>query len=237
MVKLGVNIDHIATLRQARREGRPDPVTAALVCEKAGADGITAHLREDRRHIQDSDILILKKVLGTKLNLEMSLAPEIVKFALKVVPDDVCIVPEKRQELTTEGGLDAASKQKELARVIKKLKSKKICVSLFIDPDIEQVEASKACGADCVELHTGTYAACFGTKKAGFELKRLKDAGKRAVELGLILNAGHGLDYDNAKPLALIPGMNELNIGFSIIERAVYSGLDKAVREMKSLIK
>jgi len=235
-VKLGVNIDHVATLRQQRREGYPDPVVAALVCEKAGADGITAHLREDRRHIDDSDILILKKVLNTKLNMEMSVSPDIVKLALKVMPDDVCIVPEKRQELTTEGGLDVFSQRKQLAGIIKQLSSKNITVSLFIDPDIQQVRAAKEVGAACVELHTGAYASNFGTKKGLAELKRLKEAGKIALSLGLTLNAGHGLDYENVIPVARIVGMNELNIGFSIIERAVFVGLDKAVREMKKLI-
>jgi pyridoxine 5-phosphate synthase len=236
MVKLGVNIDHIATLRQARREGHPDPVFAAKVCEKAGADGITAHLREDRRHIQDNDIYRFKKHIRTKLNMEMSISPEIVNIALRVKPDDVCIVPEKRQELTTEGGLDVRGQKRQITAVIKKLKSKNINVSLFINPDLKQVIAAKETGADCVELHTGAYAKYFGTDKAKTELKRIKEASKLAVSLGLVLNAGHGLDYRNVKPVAMIPGMNELNIGFSIIERAVFVGIKKAVREMKKLI-
>jgi len=236
MLKLGVNIDHIATLRQARREGHPDPVTAALICEKAGANGITAHLREDRRHINDADISRLKKQLKTKLNMEMSLSPDIVRIALRVVPDDVCIVPEKRMELTTEGGLDVYGQQKQISAVIRKLRSKGIKVSLFIDPEEKQVRASKEAGADCVELHTGSYARHFGAALGGRELERIRAASKLAASLGLILNAGHGLDYKNVKPIAKIPSMNELNIGFSIIERAVYEGLRKAVREMKSLI-
>ena len=236
MVKLGVNIDHIATLRQARREGHPDPVFAAGICEKAGADGITAHLREDRRHINDGDISRLKSRLKIKLNMEMSLSPGIVNIALKVVPDDVCIVPEKRQELTTEGGLDVAGQKKHVAAVIKKLHTKGVKVSLFIDPEEKQVRASKEVCADCVEIHTGAYARHFGASKGGTELQRIRKAGKLAVSLGLFLNAGHGLDYKNVRPIARIPGMNELNIGFSIIERAVFVGLERAVREMKALI-
>ncbi len=236
MVKLGVNIDHIATLRQVRREGHPDPVFAARLCEKAGADGITAHLREDRRHIQDIDIYRLRKDLKTKLNLEMAISTDIIGIALKVGPDDVCIVPEKRRELTTEGGLDVCSRIKHFSAVIKQLRSSGINVSLFIDPEKKQVKAAKTVGADCVELHTGAYARHFGTSKGKAELKRIRDAGKLAVSLGLVLNAGHGLDYKNVKPVARIPGMNELNIGFSIIERALFVGLEKAVREMKKLV-
>lgn len=237
MIKLGVNIDHIATIRQQRREGHPDPVAAAKVCEKAGAEGITAHLREDRRHINDDDIFRLKKSLKTKLNMEMSISGQIVNVALKVKPDDVCIVPEKRQELTTEGGLDVYGQKRQVSTVVAKLKSKGIKVSLFIDPDIRQVKASKDAGADCVELHTGSYAKYFGKPKGKTELKRIKDASRLAVSLGLVLNAGHGLDYKNVVPIAKIPGMNELNIGFSIIERTLSVGLEKAVKEMKEKIK
>jgi pyridoxine 5-phosphate synthase len=236
MVKLGVNIDHVATLRQARREGHPDPTTSALSCEKAGADGITAHLREDRRHIQDGDISALRMALGTKLNLEMAVSEDILRVALHIGPDDVCLVPEKREELTTEGGLDVIAGGERLKAVVARLKARGINVSLFIDPELKQVRASKAAGADCVELHTGSYARHFGTKKEKRELKRLKEAGALAVKLGLTLNAGHGLDYKNVAPVARIKGMNELNIGFSIIEKALETGLQKAVREMKKLI-
>ena len=240
MVKLGINIDHIATLRQARKEGEPDILAAARLCEKAGADGITAHLREDRRHIQDADIYVLRETITGKLNLEMSIAPEIVAIALKVKPQDVCIVPEKRAELTTEGGLDVVSQVSKLKGVIERLKAAGIRVSLFINPEINQVEASASVGADCVELHTGGYANKFksgdsqGWKK---ELKRIAEAGKTAVEKGLVLNAGHGLDYKNVQEIARIQGMQELNIGFSIVSRAIFVGLEQAVREMKSLIR
>ena len=237
MIKLGVNIDHIATLRQARRGKEPDVLSAALACEKAGAQGITVHLREDRRHIQDADVYLLKKNLKTKLNLEMAISPEIVKIALDVKPDDVCIVPEKRAELTTEGGLDAANQKAVLKDVVGKLKKAGIKVSLFIDPDVQQVTASSEIGADCVELHTGRYADSFSKTAEKFEeLKKLKDAAALAVKKGLILNAGHGLDYKNVSEIAKISGMNELNIGFSIISRAVFTGLEEAVREMKQKI-
>lgn len=241
MVKLGVNIDHIATVRQARRAAEPDPVTAAAVCETAGADGITVHLREDRRHIQDKDVELLRKTVKSGLNLEMAAAEDIVRVALNVKPDSVCIVPEKRQELTTEGGLDIVSAKKDLAGIVERLKSAGIEVSIFVDPDKSQIEAAAGIGADCVELHTGKYADAFGKtrKLAGdalVEYKRLERAGTLAVELELLLNAGHGLDYANVKPVASIPAMNELNIGFSIIARAVFVGLDRAVREMKQLL-
>ncbi|MCX5781653.1 MAG: pyridoxine 5'-phosphate synthase [Elusimicrobia bacterium] len=240
MVKLGVNIDHIATLRQARKENEPDVLKAALLCEKAGAEAITVHLREDRRHIQDKDVYLLKKNIKTRLNLEMSVAQEIVKIALDVNPDDVCIVPEKRNELTTEGGLDVINQKTILKEIIEKLKRSGIRVSLFINPEIEQVNASAEVGADCVELHTGKYAISFKNKLKDVylsELKRLKEAGEIALKKGLILNAGHGLDYENVKEIAEIKGMNELNIGFSIVSKAVFVGLEKAVNEMKDLIR
>ena len=237
MVKLGVNIDHIATLRQARRGSEPDLLSAALACEAAGADGITVHLREDRRHIQDADVYLLKKSLKTKLNLEMAIAQEIVKIALDLKPDDVCIVPEKRAELTTEGGLDVISQKGALKDVVGKLKKAGIKVSLFINPDEQQVMASSEIGADCVELHTGSYADAYGKGSEKInELKKLKAASELAVKRGLILNAGHGLDYRNVAEIVNMPGMNELNIGFSIISRAVFVGLEQAVREMKQLI-
>ncbi|MDI6641244.1 MAG: pyridoxine 5'-phosphate synthase [Elusimicrobiota bacterium] len=239
MPKLGVNIDHIATLRQARKETFPDPVSAAGVCELAGADTITIHLREDRRHIQDRDVYLLKQIVKTKLNLEMSIAPEIVNIAVDVKPDEVCIVPEKRTEVTTEGGLDVYSQKDKLKEVIARLKEKGIVVSLFIDPEEKQIEAAKIVGSDAVELHTGKYARSIKHRAESgesIELKKLKEAGKLAVELGLILNAGHGLDYENVVPVAKIPNMHTLNIGFAIIAKAVFVGLYQAVKEMKELI-
>jgi len=242
MPKLGVNIDHIATVRQARKEKEPDPVIAAGICELAGADSITVHLREDRRHIQDRDVKLLRQTITTKLNLEMSIAAEIVEIALEIKPDDVCLVPEKRLELTTEGGLDIVSQKEVFESVIKKLKNAGIRVSLFIDPDEAQVSAAKVVGADAVELHTGRYAQVCNyrphdNRLVAEELARLKKAAALAKSFALLLNAGHGLDYNNVQAVANIPEMNELNIGFSIIARATLVGLDTAVREMKELIK
>jgi len=236
MPKLGVNIDHIATLRQARKEGFPDVVEAALIAEKAGAEGITCHLREDRRHIQDEDVYLLRKKIKTKLNLEMAASEEIIKIALDVRPDDVCLVPEKRQELTTEGGLDVASNIVFFSDVVRRLKSKGIKVSMFIDPDEKQIIASKKIGADCVELHTGKYAGRnISDNMRQRYLEELIRASQVALREGLVLNAGHGLDYNNVVPVAKIKGMNELNIGFSIIARAIFVGLETAVKEMKKL--
>lgn len=236
-VKLGVNIDHIATLRQARLEGFPSPLLAALECEKAGANGITVHLREDRRHIQDADVFELRKKIKTKLNLEMAVCEEIIKIALKVKPDFVCLVPEKRRELTTEGGLDVIAGKNKISKAVKTLKKAGIKVSLFIDPTINQVNASLQVGADCIELHTGKYAKCFAkNSQKNKELNRIKQAAKFALKAGMLVNAGHGLDYKNVKSIASINGINELNIGFSIIARAVFVGLPKAVKEMKKLI-
>jgi len=241
MIKLGINIDHVATLRQARKEGFPSVIEAAAVCEKAGADSITVHLREDRRHIQDSDVYGLRESMRTKLNLEMAASEEIVKIALDVKPDFVCLVPEKRQELTTEGGLDVAGQKEKLSAITERLKKAGIVVSMFIDPDIVQVEASRAVNADCVELHTGKYAEYFkesGASSESFldEVERIRRASDTAVKNGLILNAGHGLDYDNIGQICRIPEMNEFNIGFSIIAKAVFTGLEKAVREMKEMM-
>jgi pyridoxine 5-phosphate synthase len=233
LIKLGINIDHVATLRQARLGKNPDVLEAALLCEKSGADGITAHLREDRRHIQDTDIFILKENIKTKLNLEMAISSEIVDIACKVKPHDVCLVPEKRQELTTEGGLDVLGNKHKLKDVVKKLKDNGICVSIFIDPIEKQILTSKEIGADAVELHTGTYANSLDKEK---ELKILQDASLIVVKHGLILNAGHGLDYENVKQVAKISGMNELNIGHSIISRSIFVGLSKAVSDMKILL-
>lgn len=237
MANLGVNIDHVATLRQARFTPYPDLIEAAKICEKAGADGITVHLREDRRHIQDRDVYSLRKIVNTKLNLEMAATRQIVEIALRVVPDEVCIVPEKRRELTTEGGLDVWGQRRRLTGVIRRLKKKGILVSLFIDPEPKQVRAAKEVGADCVELHTGTYAEAKGKRRRLKELRKLKQAGKLAVKMGLRLNAGHGLNYLNVRPVARIPGIEDLNIGHSIISRSVFVGLAQAVREMKRLIK
>ena len=236
MAKLGVNIDHVATLRQARGGRRPEPVLAALEAKRGGADGITLHLREDRRHIQDADVWRVKKESPLPLNLEMALHPGIIRVALRLRPEKVCVVPEKRREVTTEGGLDVISKKGKVGRAVSRLSRKGIEVSLFIDPDLAQVRMAKKLGAEAVELHTGSYANALGLKKKR-ELKRLRRAAAEGRRLGLIVNAGHGLDYDNVRPVARIPQMNELNIGHSIVARAVFTGLKEAVREMKRLIR
>ncbi|MCJ7645469.1 pyridoxine 5'-phosphate synthase [bacterium] len=237
MANLGVNIDHVATLRQARFTSYPDVIEAAKICEEAGADGITVHLREDRRHIQDKDVYSLRKLVKTKLNLEMAATRQMVEFASRVVPDEVCIVPEKRRELTTEGGLDVWGQRRRLVGVVKRLRKKGILVSLFVDPEPRQVRAAKEVGADCVELHTGAYAEAKSKKSRLKELEKLKKTGGLAVELGLRLNAGHGLNYENVRPVAEILGVEDLNIGHSIICRSVFAGLAQAVREMKRLVK
>ena len=236
-LQLGVNIDHVATLREARYRGRdhgePSPVEAALICEAAGAHGITAHLREDRRHILDRDVAELRRRIKTRLNLEMGNAPEIVSIALKTKPGIVCLVPERRQELTTEGGLDAAGQTTALTETRRRMNDAGIEVSLFIAPDPAQVEASARIGAQCIELHTGTYAECFHQKRERqVELERLIAAAKQAHQLGLRVNAGHGLTSENVALLHLVPHLIELNIGHSIISRAVFIGLDAAVKEM-----
>ncbi len=238
MIKLGVNIDHIATLRQARKEDFPSPVKAMAVCEKAGADSITTHLREDRRHIQDRDVFEIKAAMQTKLNFEMAACDEIVNIALKLQPYSVCIVPEKRQEVTTEGGLDVFSQKDKLAEVVKKLKDKNIIVSMFVDPDEKQIQACADIKADSVEIHTGKYANLFKVSKenAADEMKNIKRSAEIAKECGLIFNAGHGLDYKNVFDICGIENLNELNIGFSIIARAVFDGLETAVFEMKKIL-
>ena len=242
MPSLGVNIDHIATIRQARyREdpenpnAEPDPVAAALAAEKAGAKGITAHLRDDRRHIQDRDIVRLRESVTTKLNLEMGVTEEIVRIALELLPDDVCLVPENRREVTTEGGLDCCSRQEVLRPAVARLRGRGIRVSLFIDPDAEQVESAADLAADFVELHTGAYANAIGAGQDR-ELQRLHSAARLAVERGLRVNAGHGLNYRNTPPILGLAGLEELNIGHSIVSRAVAVGLGQAVREMCALI-
>jgi pyridoxine 5-phosphate synthase len=236
-LKLGVNIDHVATLREARYRGRdegePSPVAAALVAEAAGAHGITAHLREDRRHIQDRDIAELRRRIRTRLNLEMGNTPEIVEIALQTRPDIVCLVPERRQEVTTEGGLDAAGQMTTLTETRKRMNDRGIEVSLFIAPDPAQVEASARIGAQFIELHTGTYAEKFHRKAARqVELERLIAASKQAHDLGLKVNAGHGLTCANVPLLHIVPHLVELNIGHSIVSRAIFVGFEAAVKEM-----
>lgn len=236
MPKLGVNIDHVATLRQARFGIEPEPVFAALICEASGADGIVVHLREDRRHIQDCDILILRRVIKTKLNLEMSIASEIVKIACKVKPDQATLVPERRQELTTEGGLDVAGNFTKIKNTIKKLHDSGIGVSLFIDPERKQIEAAKKSGAKIIELHTGRYADAKNPRSEDKYFNELQRAAGFALDKGLVVNAGHGLNYYNVSRVANIKSIEELNIGYSIICRAVMVGLSRAVKEMKELI-
>lgn len=235
MVKLGLNIDHVATVRQARRDVVPNVLQAAHEGIRGGARGITVHLREDRRHIQDADVRILRKKIKVPLNLEMSIAPEIVRFAVKVKPQKACLVPERRLELTTEGGLDVLGSIQKVNSAVRKLQAAGICVSLFIDPDLRQIQAARKVGADYVELHTGTYARVTGRKRAG-ELKRLKRAAIFAHELGIGVNAGHGLNYKNVMPVARLPYMEELNIGHSIIARSIFTGIRKATAEMLRLI-
>jgi pyridoxine 5-phosphate synthase len=237
MPKLGVNIDHVATVREARKTFEPDPVAAAFECEKAGCDGIVCHLRKDRRHINDKDLDLLKEKVATHLNMEMSVDPEIVDIACRVKPDQATLVPEKRQEITTEGGLDVVSNFDIVKSVVERLSKAGIKVSLFIDPEASQIEASKQAGVDMIELHTGRYAEEFaaggGHEK---ELADLKEMSALAVDKGLVLCAGHGLTYENVTPVARIDGMHELNIGHSIISKALFTGIGKAVSEMRELI-
>lgn len=236
MPELGVNIDHVATLRQARGGKVPSPRLAALEAQKGGADGgITLHLREDRRHIQDFDLWEIKKVCRIPLNLEMALHPEIIRIALRLRPEKVCIVPERRREVTTEGGLDAVRYEKILKRMIPKFRQKKIQVSLFIAPSPKQIKTAARAGADAIEIHTGSYANARGRKRAG-ELKKIREGAKLAESLGLRVHAGHGLDYENVRAICRIPQIQELNIGHSIVSRAVFTGMRQAVREMKRLI-
>ncbi len=234
MLRLGVNIDHVATIRQARGGREPDPVWAAALAELGGADGITVHLREDRRHIQDRDLRVLRETVGTRLNLELAVAPEMLEVALAVRPDQVTLVPERREELTTEGGLDVVGQFDRVAAAVERLRSAGIDVSLFVDPSPAQVEASAGAGVGAVELHTGRYADATTAEGRSGELGSLRGAGARAVALGLHLHAGHGLNYTNVGPVAAIAGMRELNIGHSIVSRAVFVGLERAVREMKT---
>ncbi|MDP2905346.1 MAG: pyridoxine 5'-phosphate synthase [Candidatus Omnitrophota bacterium] len=236
MLKLGVNIDHVATLRQARGGSQPDVIKAALACEAAGADSIVAHLREDRRHINDADVKKLRRLIKTRLNLEMSIAPEIVRIACSLRPDQATLVPERRQELTTEGGLDTRKNFKRVKEAVSALEARKIEISLFIDPDTKQIEAALETGAKIIELHTGRYANAKTSSERRRYLLEIENASSYAGSLGLVVNAGHGLDYQNVSSVARIGEIEELNIGHSIISRAVFIGLARAVEEMKMLI-
>ena len=235
MIRLGVNVDHVATVRQARRVDVPDPVEAALLAETAGADGITVHLREDRRHIQERDVRILRQRLHTKLNLEMAATPAMLAFAEKIRPDDACFVPEKREELTTEGGLDVVSHRQKIREGTQRLQSLAVRVSLFVDPETAQIEASRDAGAHAVEIHTGAYCNALDLEREK-QLQAILEASKLAQSLGLEVHGGHGLNYDNVLAIAQIPEMAELNIGHSIIARAIIVGIEQAVREMKDLL-
>nr|CRH05381.1 pyridoxal phosphate biosynthetic protein PdxJ (PNP synthase) [Candidatus Magnetococcus massalia] len=237
MIKLGVNIDHVATLRQARGERYPDPLDAAFVAERAGADGITVHLREDRRHIQERDVEMLLNTVETKVNLEMAATDEMVAKAIAWKPQDVCLVPEKRHELTTEGGLDVIANQAHLKEVVAKLHEAGIAVSLFIDPDLGQISTASAVGARVIELHTGCYANAKDEAAQRKQLELLQKATHQATMNGMTVNAGHGLTYHNVQPIAAIAEINELNIGHAIVARAVIDGMDHAVREMKRLMR
>lgn len=236
MARLQVNVDHVATLRQARRANQPDPAHAAMLAELAGATGITIHLREDRRHIQDRDLEVLRKTVKTCLNLEMAVTAEMVAIALATRPDQVTLVPEKRQELTTEGGLDVVRHEAAIRGAVSKLKAGAIVTSLFIDPDTAQIEAAVRTGASAIELHTGAYAEAHGEARIATELKALGVATRFARDLGLVVHLGHGLDYQNVAPVAAIPGIDELNIGFSIVARAMLVGFERAVAEMVAKI-
>ena len=237
MARLGVNVDHVATLRQARGGKEPDPVAAAVLAELGGADGIVIHLREDRRHIQDRDLRLLREVVQTKLDLEMAATEEMVRIAMDTKPHLVTFVPERRQELTTEGGLDVASNRERIKDLITLLHQCGIAVSLFIDPELEQIKSARRVEADCIELHTGRYANATGLKEQDSEFEALVQAGRAAYKLELVVNAGHGLDYRNVRRLRTIPEIVEYNIGHSIIAHAVAVGLERAVREMKELLR
>ena len=236
MIELGVNVDHVATVRQARRTTEPDPVTAAAIVELAGAHGITVHLREDRRHIQDRDLTVLRQTVTVKLNLEMACEEEVVDIACRTKPDQATLVPERREEVTTEGGLDVLGQQFRVAEVVARLRDAGISVSLFLDPDPRQIEVAAEVRADAVELHTGQYALAKPGPQQHKELETLKTAGAKVCQCGLVLHAGHGLTYRNVQPVASIDRMHELNIGHSIVARAIMVGFERAVREMKRLV-
>ncbi len=235
-IALGVNVDHVATLRQARGTRYPDPVAAALAAERAGADSITIHLREDRRHIQERDLEIMQRTVLTRVNLEMAITDTMLDIAVRVGPADGCLVPEKREELTTEGGLDVAGQVDAVSRACRQLENAGIRTSLFIDPDPVQLEASAACGAPVVELHTGTYADALDRNQQALELDRIREAAEFGDRLGLTIHAGHGLHYHNVQPVAAIESIVELNIGHAIVARSVFDGIDKAVADMKALM-
>jgi pyridoxine 5-phosphate synthase len=236
MIRLGVNIDHVATIRKARGTRYPSVVQAALRAEQSGADSITLHLREDRRHIQDADVYTLRALLQTRMNLEMAVTDEMIGIALRVKPQDVCLVPERREELTTEGGLDVIGHFEKVQDACRRLGEAGIRVSLFVDPDEAQLDASKATGAPVVELHTGCFADAESESASETELSRIKNAVVHGVALGLLVNAGHGLHYHNVHRVAAIPGVEELNIGHAIVAHALFVGWDDAVREMKALM-
>ena len=236
MIKLGVNIDHVATLRQARGTRYPDPVQAAIEAEQAGADAITLHLREDRRHIQDQDVEIIRNLIQTRLNLEMSVADEIVAFAARVQPHDCCVVPERRQELTTEGGLDVVGGYEKIATACTLLAQAGVRVSLFVDAESDQIEAAARMGVPVIEIHTGHYADAENEAIQRRKLARIEQAVQQGLKLRLQVNAGHGLNYHNVQAVAAIPGISELNIGHAIVARAVFTGMREAVREMKRLM-
>ncbi|QDP72874.1 pyridoxine 5'-phosphate synthase [Legionella israelensis] len=235
-ILLGVNIDHIATLRQARGTKYPDPVQAAIEAEEAGADGITLHMREDLRHIQPRDVRLIKAILQTRMNLELAATNAMLEFAEDIKPEHSCLVPEKREELTTEGGLDVIAHRESIRKAVQRLQAIGSEVSLFIDPEIEQIDAAKEVGAPVIELHTGCYAEASTTEERNKELQRLKNAAEYAHAQKLIVNAGHGLHYHNVKPIAAISVFHELNIGHSIIARALFSGLKQAVKDMRQLM-
>lgn len=244
-ILLGVNVDHVATLRQARyrthardfgNEIEPDPLAFALLCEKAGADGIIMHLREDRRHVQDSDLRRVRAQMRTRLNLEMAATPEMVKYALELEPDSVCLVPESREEVTTEGGLDVVRNKSRIAEVVKAMSDAGIATSLFIDPEPAQIRASAQIGSPWVELHTGAYANAYYVEGRSAELNSLREGAELAHRLGLTVNAGHGINYTNISEIVTLPHLHELNIGHTIISRALFVGVEQAVREMKAFL-
>jgi pyridoxine 5-phosphate synthase len=235
LIRLGVNVDHVATVRQARRVDVPDPVEAALLAEAAGADGITVHLREDRRHIQERDVQLLRERLQTKLNLEMAVTPAMVAFAENIRPDDACFVPEKREELTTEGGLDVVSHREKIAEATQRLQILGVRVTLFVDPERAQIEASREACAHAVEIHTGAYCNALGIEREK-QLRAIVEASKLAQSLGLEVHGGHGLNYDNVLAITQISEMTELNIGHSIVARAIIVGIEQATREMKDIL-
>ncbi len=236
MIKLGINLDHIATVREARKTTEPSPVLAVHHAELGGADSITVHLREDERHIKFRDVQLIREIVHTKLNLEMAINVDVIKKALQILPDQVTLVPEKRQEITTESGLDCLANKEQLKNTIASFKAKGIIVSLFIDPELDQIRLSKELGADFVELHTGAYANTKTEKEAHFEFEKIRVAGELCTELGLGLNAGHGLTFTNIFPFLALPNLHEVNIGHSIISRAVFTGLTKAVSDMKAIL-